>query len=1417
MGIELGRISGPLLAENLLRNGIDLAFEDNLLYLDVTNNRIGIRKDNPGYTLDITGTTDTTKLIVDTSVNIGANLVVNTNLIQNISGAINIVPDQTTNPVITATQFGTLNLRISDQLIENITNGSDINLSPNGTGQVIFNTSKVNVDGDLHATGDITWDGSITFGDSNTDNIAITSLINSNLLPQELIPIPISEQLLTELFDPFITEDSLPIFTDPVLPYMSLYDLGSVTNKWKEVNLENLTATSISTNGVTASDINITLRVGNTWYVSKNGLDTNYGDHLNATFLTVKKALLVAEPGDEVIIFPGVYEEIFPLTVPEGVTIHGDSIRAVSITPTALTKSNDAFLLNSGATVENITVKDYYYNALANTGYAFKFASGYTFNGKSPYVRNVSVITKDFGLDLAGYGVLADGSVVNTSSTEASMLFHSCTFITPGAKALVLNNGVRVEWLNSFTYFASVGTELTNGTLGRAGLGVKFGGELRSINSANVYGDYGITANGSSTLAYIIGHNFGYIGSGLDSTNDPRNVIQANEVVESNGGKIYYESVDNKGDVRVGNIFYVSQETGQVSFDASAINFASNGSIVLEGPTSSTYIQAAYVQTGNIRLHDNTVESLAGLVNLTAQSGSTYLNTNVFVTGNLSITNDVKVKGNVYLGDTPLDLITIVPDLTQDINPDVTDSFTLGTDSKRWNNLFIKLVNVDNVTEITTNTISTLTTDTDLKFVAAGTGEIHVATTNVQVDNDLTTATGTAATATLGALTTVTAGTFNTGDITISGHTITTTVTDSDLELSANGIISVPLNPVKIDQNLTVTALTTLTNVNIGTALNTALVEQIGNYTQTGDKTIYGDVEISNNVTFLGEAQFNDFNINTNTLSTTTVDGDLKLGANGLGIVNVQTTNVLVNNDLTVSLNISTGSLTTVLGTTTAGTFTTGDITISDNTINTTVTNSNLLLKASTGNIVSISTNDVDLSQKLTVTGKTTVTDVNIGTALAPKLLQQIGSYTQTGNKLITGDYQVTSNATFTGEAQFYNINVNTNVISTTLTDTDLRLQANGSGIIQVKTTDVQIDNDLTVGTNLTINGTTSLKDTEIGVVGTPKTLTLVGNLNQTGDTDITGLFANNNISIVGSSYLTTSDIKINSNEISVLSTNNDLNIVGATTGGVVVENQLKILNNVISNVRSGATTDTQQSILLSPNGTGNTVINSTKSLVIPVGNSTTRSMSTGEIRFNNLTGLYEGAISTGLVSFFNIYDSDRNTYITPELTLGANDNTIRFGINSVVRGTITSTALITSNYNIDNVSITSNTLSNVNPATDLNIATAGTGRILINSLPVKDSKIINTTNSALVLESTTTSSGAGYIKFGGTGAVVFPYGPTEDRRLTPEIGETRYNSTLGYLEVFDGTSWLSAAGGAAGATLAYIEEELNLWSIVLG
>ena len=58
--MAIGRISGPLLKANLLRNGVDLAFENDLLYLDVSdpnpaNHKVGIKKTNPQFTLDISG------------------------------------------------------------------------------------------------------------------------------------------------------------------------------------------------------------------------------------------------------------------------------------------------------------------------------------------------------------------------------------------------------------------------------------------------------------------------------------------------------------------------------------------------------------------------------------------------------------------------------------------------------------------------------------------------------------------------------------------------------------------------------------------------------------------------------------------------------------------------------------------------------------------------------------------------------------------------------------------------------------------------------------------------------------------------------------------------------------------------------------------------------------------------------------------------------------------------------------------------------------------------------------------------------------------------------------------------------------------------------------------------------------------
>ena len=66
-----------MLVSNLERQGIDLSVETNLLYIDVTNNRIGINNDSPAADLDIVGN------IVSTTLDAG-NVRLSTNTITTV-------------------------------------------------------------------------------------------------------------------------------------------------------------------------------------------------------------------------------------------------------------------------------------------------------------------------------------------------------------------------------------------------------------------------------------------------------------------------------------------------------------------------------------------------------------------------------------------------------------------------------------------------------------------------------------------------------------------------------------------------------------------------------------------------------------------------------------------------------------------------------------------------------------------------------------------------------------------------------------------------------------------------------------------------------------------------------------------------------------------------------------------------------------------------------------------------------------------------------------------------------------------------------------------------------------------------------------------------------------------------------------
>jgi len=180
--MAVGRISGPLLKDNLLRNGVDLAFETSLLYIDVKNSRIGVNTTAPSTDFQVVGTTRTTNLQTTSQATI-ASFTVSGNTIASSNSTINLTPANGTSGVVYQGNLtvGT-RLNINSNTISTVGTNIDLNITTTGSGQVNIN-SNVLVNGSLHATGTITADGNIQLGDQATDTITFTGDVNSDIVP----------------------------------------------------------------------------------------------------------------------------------------------------------------------------------------------------------------------------------------------------------------------------------------------------------------------------------------------------------------------------------------------------------------------------------------------------------------------------------------------------------------------------------------------------------------------------------------------------------------------------------------------------------------------------------------------------------------------------------------------------------------------------------------------------------------------------------------------------------------------------------------------------------------------------------------------------------------------------------------------------------------------------------------------------------------------------------------------------------------------------------------------------------------------------------------------------------------------------------------------------------------------------------
>ena len=1458
--MAVGRISGPLLKANLVRQGIDLAFETNLLYLDVNNGRVGIKTSSPTHDLTVNGTTRTTNIEATTQADL-ASFTITSNTIASSNATINITPSGA-NPVVYQAKVVVDDVNITGSTISTTGTNTDLSFTTSGTGVVNVN-SNMNVNGNLHATGTITADGDITLGNANTDNIVFAGEVNSNIVPDAT----------------------------------NTYNLGSASQKWADVFAQTVTATTITTTGLTVNGVDLNLRQGNIIYVSKNGNDSSSGTHENDPFLTVKQALTVATSGTTIYVYPGTYTEVFPLTIPVGVTLKGSGLRAVTIQPTGGTVTNDAILLNGESTVEDLTLTGFRFNSGANTGYGFRFATNITVTTRSPYVRNVTVITRGstvsagdpYGFDAndAGKGALADGSVANATSKEAAMLFHSVTFFTPNQECISATNGTRIEWLNSFSYFADKGFALASGSTGFAGVGqtrlhinsrvgtwsvgntlsyydtdgttVLASGTIASVDVTNNYvnltgkqiGFETITdrpgkpvyAQGNAKLSTSV-KKFGTASLSLDGTGDyasiatqsdfafPATISRIAKTITVNGnaavsavqskfggssiafdGTGDYLSIASDtdygfgtGDFTIEGWFYKTAVSTQYLFDTrttlteNSIAVQSNGSGSLR-----LFVNGVFVLTSSNAHTNNAWNHLA----ISRASGITrfFINGVVSTATYTDATNYGTTKplvvGAQYNGTTAF--AGYIDDFRVSNTARYTATFTPTTTAfvddfntkllVNGNSTIVDDASFGTATDFTLEAWIYLTAgsayQTIFDFRSTATEKaiyLGINTGNqiyLYVDGAYTITT---AAVSVSAWTHVAVVRYNaTTKIYVNGTQsgaswadITDYGTTKPLRIGAdfNGAYGFTgyIDDVKISNGVAryTTAFTAPTAALVGDNDTVLLLHFNGNNNATvfiDDGVTFQDLRTSAGGTsnLINFADYSDFGVELRSIGSACVYGNYGVVGDGDGVIAYLISSNLAyvgagkksTNDPTdriqaneiVKANRAKIYFTSVDN---EGNFRVGDnFYVNQQSGEVLFNNQALSITAPDGVTFTDGSNTTVITATDITTGNIRVHDNNIdSTTGAVTVTAANGVINLQNNTYVTGDLDVTGDVTIGGNITF----------GDQTTDTISFVAGINSSLVPATTGTYDL-------------GTASLRWQNLYLSGAFNTL---GNVTATGN-------------LTSSGYLQLSDVRISGNTVQTTTTNTDLNLQANGTGNVVVEG-IKVDANNIQSIA------TNSNITLTPQGTGGVIVNSNQSIRIPVGDTSQRpaSPTNGMIRYNSQLGQYEGWNGTYWLKLSGVQDLDGNTKITAELTPGTNDNIIRFYSAGNIMATIDSTKLYAVDFQTSQLDLTANTLSTLNTSTDINFLTNGSGGIILGNLKFNNNTISNIVPDAVTVFS---QQGYGYTKITGTNGVVIPSGTSLNRPAVTETGMIRFNTESQITEIFNGAIWTSVAGTLTGVT----------------
>ena len=249
---------------------------------------------------------------------------------------------------------------------------------------------------------------------------------------------------------------------------LNTYDAELVTLR------DRFSATGIATEVVR---VGAGVTVTSVLYVTKDGNDNNTGKKLGDAKATIKGAVGIASAGDVIRISGGTYVEDNPIVLPEQVSIVGDSLREVTITPQ--NAGSDLFHVAPGVYISEVSFVGTMNSGSAIVAFNPDIVYYYT---QSPYIRNcTNFVTNSIGMKI-------DGS--KNIGPFKSMVTDSYTQYNSNGIGVSLSN----EGYGQIVSMFNINNDVA--------IAANTGGQCDITNSNSSFGNFGLVADGVGPRKY---------------------------------------------------------------------------------------------------------------------------------------------------------------------------------------------------------------------------------------------------------------------------------------------------------------------------------------------------------------------------------------------------------------------------------------------------------------------------------------------------------------------------------------------------------------------------------------------------------------------------------------------------------------------------------------------------------------------------------------------------------------------------------------------------------------------------------------------------------------------------------------------------------------------------------------------------